>query len=121
MLLFRHHLNESIKLGITMFVSSRMIKSIPNYFELTFLLITKNVSHCRYASKVGAVYFETSAKLNQGVEEMFFTLTEKMMEAHQHKMSKTTSLNRQNSQRNNILVVEDDQVEQSSKNCCGNA
>ncbi|XP_044752263.1 ras-related protein Rab-21 [Coccinella septempunctata] len=74
-----------------------------------------------YASKVGAVYFETSAKLNQGVEEMFFTLTEKMMEAHQNKMAKTTSLNRQNSLRNNILVVEDDQVEQPSKHCCGSS
>ncbi|XP_045462278.1 ras-related protein Rab-21 [Harmonia axyridis] len=74
-----------------------------------------------YAANVGAEYFETSAKLNQGVEDMFFTLTEKMMEAHQQKMSKTTSLNRQNSQRNNILVVEDDQVEQTQKNCCGSS
>lgn len=74
-----------------------------------------------YAANVGAEYFETSAKLNQGVEDMFFTLTEKMMEAHQQKMSKTTSLNRQNSQRNNILVVEDDQVEETQKNCCGSS
>ncbi|KAL3283849.1 hypothetical protein HHI36_018019 [Cryptolaemus montrouzieri] len=74
-----------------------------------------------YSEKVGAVYFETSAKLNQNVEEMFMKLTEKMMEAQDQKAEKTSLLSRHNSQRNNILVVEDDQVEQSSRHCCGSS
>ncbi|KAK9891467.1 hypothetical protein WA026_014699 [Henosepilachna vigintioctopunctata] len=74
-----------------------------------------------YSNNVGAVYFETSAKLNQGVEDMFLKLTEKMMEAHEQKVAKSASLGRQNSQRANVLVVEDDQVEQPTRQCCGSS
>jgi len=35
----------------------------------------------RYAETVGAVHFNTSAKLNRGIEEMFLDLTKRMMKA----------------------------------------
>lgn len=76
----------------------------------------------RYASKVGALHFQTSAKLNQGIEEMFLTLTEKMLERVTEQETQNNTLTRQNSQRRNVLVVEDDQVPPPpSKHCCGNS
>lgn len=73
-----------------------------------------------YANKVGAIHFQTSAKLNKGVEEMFLALTQKMLEHAAEQEEKTATLTRTNSQRRNVVVVEDDQVPQpSSKSCCG--
>lgn len=75
---------------------------------------------CSYAEKVGAIHFQTSAKLNKGVEEMFLTLTKKMLEHAIEQEEKTATLNRTNSQRRNVVVVEDDQVAPPpSKSCCG--
>lgn len=69
---------------------------------------------------MGAIHFQTSAKLNKGVEEMFLTLTQKMVEHATEQEEKTATLTRTNSQRRNVVVVEDDQVLQpSSKSCCG--
>lgn len=76
----------------------------------------------RYANKVGAIHFQTSAKLNRGVEEMFLTLTQKMVEHAAEQEEKTATMNRTNSQRRNVVVVEDDEVPQpSSRSCCGSA
>ncbi|KAF2898564.1 hypothetical protein ILUMI_07609 [Ignelater luminosus] len=75
-----------------------------------------------YASKVGALHFQTSAKLNQGIEEMFLTLTQKMLERVAEQETQNNTLTRQNSQRRNVLVVEDDQVPPPpSKHCCGSS
>ncbi|KAL1516586.1 hypothetical protein ABEB36_000482 [Hypothenemus hampei] len=76
----------------------------------------------RYASKVGAQHFFTSAKLNDGVEEMFLSLAKEMIQKNEEKQSHG-NLSRQNSLRRNMLVVTDDEVENgsfpSSKTCCG--
>ncbi|KAJ8941336.1 hypothetical protein NQ318_004780 [Aromia moschata] len=72
-----------------------------------------------YAKNVGAMHFQTSAKLNKCVEEMFLALSEKMVEANKGKEDCNTFLTRQNSQRQNIAVVDDDQVTNPSKSCCG--
>ncbi|RZB66641.1 ras-related protein Rab-21 [Asbolus verrucosus] len=75
-----------------------------------------------YSSKVGAIHFQTSAKLNKGVEEMFLTLTQKMLETVQEKEAQNAPLSRQNSQRRNVVVVDDDQVPPApTKQCCGNS
>lgn len=76
-----------------------------------------------YASQVGATHCHTSAKLNQGIEELFMTLTQKMMDhAIQQQEEKNSSLNRQNSTRRNVLVVDDDeQTAAPTKNCCGSS
>lgn len=73
-----------------------------------------------YASKVGATHCHTSAKKNQGIEDLFLTLTQKMME-HAAEQEQESSLNRQNSTRRNVLVVDDEQIEPPSKSCCGNS
>lgn len=75
-----------------------------------------------YAEKVGAMHFQTSAKLNQGIEDMFLSLTEKMLDRAAEQETQNDTLTRQSSQRRNVLVVEDDQVPPPpSKHCCGNA
>ncbi|XP_044270886.1 ras-related protein Rab-21 [Tribolium madens] len=75
-----------------------------------------------YASKVGAIHFQTSAKLNKGVEEMFLTLTQKMLETVEEKEAQNAPLSRQNSQRRNVVVVDDDQVPPPpTRQCCGNS
>lgn len=89
-------------------------------FSYFFWLILIPLLIFSYANKVGAIHFQTSAKLNKGVEEMFLTLTQRMLEHAAEQEEKTATLTRTNSQRRNVVVVEDDQVTQpSSKNCCG--
>lgn len=68
------------------------------------------------------MHFQTSAKLNQGIEDMFLSLTEKMLDRAAEQETQNDTLTRQSSQRRNVLVVEDDQVPPPpSKHCCGNA
>lgn len=62
---------------------------------------------------VGAKHFYTSAKLNQGVEELFLELTKEMTEKHeQNTQSDVTRTAR-------VLVVEDEAPVQSS--CCSSS
>jgi Ras-related protein Rab-21 len=70
---------------------------------------------------VGAKHFHTSAKLNQGIEEMFLELSQRMIErAQENSQQKASSLGRSGSTRRNVVVVEDDEaVAQSKSGCCG--
>ena len=73
-----------------------------------------------YASKVGASHFQTSAKQNEGIEDMFISLTQKMLDRVTEQEQQNNTLNRQNSQRRNVLVVEDDEAPPlPTKHCCG--
>ncbi|XP_022916403.1 ras-related protein Rab-21 [Onthophagus taurus] len=76
-----------------------------------------------YAKAVGALHFQTSAKLNEGIEDVFLALAKKMLELEeQQQLNKTQSLERQNSQRRNVVVVEDDEITvPQSKSCCGHS
>lgn len=76
----------------------------------------------RYAKSVGAKHFHTSAKLNQGIEEMFLELSQKMIQrAQESDQQKASSLRRSGSTRRNVVVVEDDDetAAQSKSGCCG--
>lgn len=69
---------------------------------------------------MGAVHFQTSAKLNENIEEMFLDLTRRMM-VHADEVEEKTALTRSNSTRRNVVVVEDE-AEQShtpKSSCCG--
>lgn len=59
---------------------------------------------------VGAKHFYTSAKLNQGVEELFLELTKEMLEKHEQNSRTDVSRTSQ------VLVVDDEVPVQSS--CC---
>ncbi|CAB0035977.1 unnamed protein product [Trichogramma brassicae] len=75
-----------------------------------------------YARQVGAVHYNTSAKFNHNVEEMFLDLTHRMMEQAQEAEMRS-SLTRNNSQRRNVVVIEDDSMESDQprprSSCCG--
>ncbi|CAG9770410.1 unnamed protein product [Ceutorhynchus assimilis] len=72
-----------------------------------------------YATKVGALHFFTSAKLNEGVEETFLSLAKQMLAKSEEKEA-NGNLSRQNSLRRNMLVVTDDEPETApTKSCCG--
>ena len=79
----------------------------------------------RYADSVGAKHFLTSAKLNQGIEEMFVELSQRMMERHDEvELAQAQStLGRAGSMRRNVMVVEDDMMvppDNAVKGaCCG--
>lgn len=61
-----------------------------------------------YAAQVGAKYFETSAKLNEGVDELFLGLTSEMIAVNNTRNSlNRTSLTR----RTNALRVEETENE----------
>lgn len=76
---------------------------------------------CRYARSVGAKHFNTSAKLNRGIEEMFLDLSQRMIDlAQETDLQKASSLGRSGSMRRNVVVVDDDEEESHSKSgCCG--
>lgn len=74
---------------------------------------------------MGAKHYETSAKLNEGVEELFLDLSQDMINAENIKQERTNTLQRQSSTRHRrTLVVEenDDNVERRGSavsRCCG--
>ncbi|XP_023300824.2 ras-related protein Rab-21 [Lucilia cuprina] len=80
-----------------------------------------------YAESVGAHYFETSAKTNDNVEEVFVELTRLMVQhAQQNNQKQRTMTQQQFGQRR--LIVEDStegndgnqtQVPEGSRSCCG--
>ncbi|XP_028032996.1 ras-related protein Rab-21-like [Bombyx mandarina] len=65
-----------------------------------------------YAKLVGAKHYYTSAKLNQGVEELFLDLTREMLERQEHNTQ--TEVNRTSQ-----VVVVDDEVPVQSTCCSG--
>ncbi|XP_060534773.1 ras-related protein Rab-21 [Cylas formicarius] len=75
-----------------------------------------------YAGKVGAVHFETSAKLNEGVDDMFVALSRRMLTVSEEKdASDNNPLSRQNSQRRVVVVDDEEQAAaaaQQSRSCC---
>ncbi|CAH1171255.1 unnamed protein product [Phaedon cochleariae] len=70
----------------------------------------------RYAEKVKAMHFQTSAKLNKGVEEMFLAVAQKMLDESKEKAVQAPQLTRNNSQR--TVTVVDDDVVVTNKSCC---
>jgi len=64
-----------------------------------------------YAAEVGAHHFQTSAKLNHNIEELFLDLSERMVAA-------TETFVRKPSMRRNVVVVEQDPVP-AKTGCCG--
>ena len=69
---------------------------------------------------MGALHFLTSAKLNQGVEELFLELTRRMLQtALTNDQQRINSLTRGASTTARNLQIVDDQVAPSSgKSCC---
>ncbi|XP_055711258.1 ras-related protein Rab-21 [Phlebotomus papatasi] len=62
-----------------------------------------------YASAVGAKHYETSAKMNEGIDELFLELTNDMIDAHEVKQAQNAALSRNNSmRRSQALVVADE-------------
>ncbi|XP_022191998.1 ras-related protein Rab-21 [Nilaparvata lugens] len=79
-----------------------------------------------YAKSVGAKHFQTSAKLNQGVEEMFLDLSQRMMAHAQEQDASSGGVRRTNSMRRNVVVVDDEACDEASQSqqttrisCCG--
>ncbi|XP_063704515.1 ras-related protein Rab-21 [Culicoides brevitarsis] len=67
-----------------------------------------------YAKSVGAKHYETSAKLNEGIDDLFLALAKDMIAVSN---AKNTNLNRQGSmRRGNALVLEDDADEDGAEN-----
>uniref|UniRef100_A0A6M2DDA3 Ras-related protein Rab-21 n=1 Tax=Xenopsylla cheopis TaxID=163159 RepID=A0A6M2DDA3_XENCH len=72
-----------------------------------------------YAAQVGAKHFQTSAKLNEGIEDLFSTLTREMLNhAALQQEKQASSLARTSSTRRTNVVIVDDEVPQQ-KSCCG--
>lgn len=65
----------------------------------------------QYAASVGAVHFNTSAKLNRGIEEMFFDLCKRMMQQTAAKESRQPS-------RKSVVVVDDSAAKPSGGGGC---
>lgn len=91
-------------------------------FVVCFVILEEAV---RYAESQGAKHFQTSAKLNEGIDEIFIEISKDMIKAHNEKLLSTSSqlTQRSNSMRR-TLVVEDDQNENNENggpqrtNCC---
>lgn len=75
-----------------------------------------------YAKQVGATHFNTSAKLNQNVEEVFFDLTRRMM-AHADELEHLSTLTKTSNSRGNVVVVENEteETQLTKSSCCGSS
>ncbi|KAL8575544.1 Ras-related protein Rab-21 [Nucella lapillus] len=71
-----------------------------------------------YAASVNARHYDSSAKLNRGVEELFLDLSKGMMEKSDGTLSRPGHSGSRN--RRNVVVVSDDSEESptKSKTCC---
>lgn len=67
-----------------------------------------------YANMVGAKHIYTSAKLNQGVEDLFLELTREMVERFENNSQTTVTRTSQ------VLVVDDGTPPQTSSCCFAN-
>lgn len=68
-----------------------------------------------YAQAVGATFFETSAKQNEGIEELFLELTTLMIQHSDLKEAKASSLKRNNSVRSSNRLIVDDSDDNSAE------
>lgn len=68
-----------------------------------------------YAEQVGAKHFYTSAKLNQGLEELFLELTCEMMNTFDKNVERDTM---SRSMRNSRVLIVDDEAEVRHNGCC---
>ena len=87
------------------------------------MIIVKNY---RYASSVDASHFDTSAKLNRGIEEMFLELSQKMIRRADEKSRKegnnspNSFIGTRSGRGNTVTIVDDSEVEPRKKSgCCG--
>ncbi|UYV68669.1 RAB21 [Cordylochernes scorpioides] len=72
-----------------------------------------------YAASVGAKHFQTSAKMNRGIEELFIDISKRMIEVNESTAeNRASSLGRGNHRRANVTVVDQDPAETSSRGCC---
>ncbi|XP_031552168.1 ras-related protein Rab-21-like [Actinia tenebrosa] len=77
-----------------------------------------------YARTVGARHFHTSAKLNKGIEEMFFELTKQMVEQQEKldaRASTAASTDKASSGRRKNVVIVDEPQNKSGGGCCSNS
>eukprot|EP00656_Telonema_subtile_P032579 TRINITY_DN3580_c0_g1_i2.p1 TRINITY_DN3580_c0_g1~~TRINITY_DN3580_c0_g1_i2.p1 ORF type:complete len:105 (-),score=23.97 TRINITY_DN3580_c0_g1_i2:193-507(-) len=73
-----------------------------------------------YAESVGAVYHNTSAKLNRGIEETFFDLAKRMLDARQSGQGQAGSRYQPPFQRQGTAnLTISNQPTQQKKGCCG--
>ncbi|KAJ7383647.1 Ras- protein Rab-21 [Desmophyllum pertusum] len=75
-----------------------------------------------YAKTVGAKHFHTSAKLNKGIEEMFFELSKKMLERQEKndaKVPRDGMVERGTNRRKNVVIVDEQPQRQGGGGCCG--
>lgn len=76
-----------------------------------------------YAKTVGAKHFHTSAKLNKGIEEMFFELSKQMLERQERsdaKVARDGVVDKGNSRRKNVVIVDEQPAQrQGGGGCCG--
>ena len=80
----------------------------------------------RYSKSVDASHFDTSAKLNRGVEEMFLELSQRMILRADEKSrvegnnSPNSFLGTRSGRGNTVTIVDDNEVEPRKKSgCCG--
>lgn len=67
----------------------------------------------QYAESVGAVHFHTSAKANRGLDEVFNTLSQKMLERKGSGSKNTPTANKQK-----LVIVDTPEPEKKSGGCC---
>ena len=71
----------------------------------------------RYASSVDASHFDTSAKLNRGIEEMFLELSQKMIKRADEKSRKegnnspNSFIGTRSGRGNTVTIVDDSELE----------
>ncbi|XP_069798116.1 ras-related protein Rab-21-like [Narcine bancroftii] len=72
-----------------------------------------------YTTSVGAKHFHTSAKMNQGIEELFLHICKRMLEVAQaEEAARESDSARMGRTRRGIQIIDDEPEPRSSGSCC---
>lgn len=72
--------------------------------------------NCRYSKSVSASHFQTSAKTNKGIEELFLEITQQLVKAAEQEIEAVNLQTPSTVRNQGVVIVEDNPVEK--KSCC---
>jgi len=88
-----------------------------NKLDLERQRVVSRQQATEYAESVGAHYFETSAKQNRGIEDVFSTMAKRLLQARASKPLGGMGSSR-SSRGSSMVIVEDDAPSSSRSGCC---
>lgn len=86
----------------------------------TWLILCYDLDiYCRYSEEVCAFHLNTSAKTNEGVEELFLNLTNRMLDFARVKEQQAAHSQGTSTNGRQLQITDEEPTQSSSRGCCG--